>query len=164
MFAAPEVLRSDEYSESADVYSFGVCCWEVVTTARPFENMNTVKALHDVAYKGLRPRMTDEERKSAPEWVDFLIQRCFVNVPEDRPTMGDILSFIEEEMRKAKRRKENLKGKEKEKKETKETHEETLTEARLRLTQGRERRLNSAERKKKDTRLQARMKYASTTI
>ena len=165
LFAAPEVLRSDEYSESADVYSFGVCCWEVVTTARPFENMNTVKALHDVAYKGLRPRMTDEERKSAPEWVDFLIQRCFVNVPEDRPTMGDILSFIEEEMRKAKRRKEE-KGKEK--KETKEIHEEiheeTLTEARLRLTQGRERRLNSAERKKKDTRLQARMKYASTTI
>ena len=25
LFAAPEVLRSDEYSESADVYSFGVC-------------------------------------------------------------------------------------------------------------------------------------------
>lgn len=31
LFAAPEVLRSDEYSESADVYSFGICCWELAT-------------------------------------------------------------------------------------------------------------------------------------
>ena len=28
---APEVLRGDEYSLSADVYSFGVIIWEIMT-------------------------------------------------------------------------------------------------------------------------------------
>jgi serine/threonine protein kinase len=155
LFAAPEVLRSDEYSESADVYSFGVCCWEILTMSRPFEDMNTVKALHDVAYKGLRPTLTDEERKNAPEWVDFLIQRCFVNIPEDRPTMDDILSFIEEEMRKAQRKAEKGRsGKNKSKSSTE--SEEKLKQARIRLTMGRERRSESKNRERK--------KYASSTV
>ncbi len=98
LFAAPEVLRSDEYSESADVYSFGVCCWEMATGQRPFEDINTVKALHDVAFQGLRPEMTAEEKAACPQWLSFLMHRCWVNIPEDRPTFPEILNFIVEEM------------------------------------------------------------------
>ena len=185
LFAAPEVLRNDEYSESADVYSFGVCCWEIATTDRPFANMNTVKALHDVAYKGLRPELTDKEKKTCPEWIDFLISRCFVNISEERPTMGDILSFIEEEMRKTNRKLEQsnstlkstniIKTRPKksnnsigdidnEKKELnvpelkleEQSHEERLIEARKRLTMGKERRSLSRQ--------QDRLKYASSTV
>jgi len=168
LFAAPEVLRSDEYSESADVYSFGVCCWEIATADRPFADMNTVKALHDVAYKGLRPQLSKEQQQNAPEWIDFLIARCFVNIPEERPTMGDILSFIEEEMRKAQRKQQDKKkstsllknGKDgnDDDGETKEdrSHEERLKEVRKRLTMGKERRSLSRQ--------QERQKYSSSTV
>ena len=37
---APEVLRGDDYSFSADLYSFGVIVWEMVHRIAPFKNMH----------------------------------------------------------------------------------------------------------------------------
>ena len=97
---SPQVLRSDEYSESADVYSFGICCWELATASRPFRGMKTVKVLHDVAYEGLRPNMQEEQEAATPDWLVFLMGKCWVNIPSERPSFSEILSFIEDEMRK----------------------------------------------------------------
>ena len=33
---APEILRGEKYEESADVYSFGVIVWEMLTCDIPF--------------------------------------------------------------------------------------------------------------------------------
>lgn len=34
---APETLRGEKYEEAADVYSFGVILWEMVTSKFPFK-------------------------------------------------------------------------------------------------------------------------------
>ncbi len=34
--AAPEIIRGEKYSEKADVYSFGIIMWEVLTRKQPF--------------------------------------------------------------------------------------------------------------------------------
>lgn len=36
---APEVLTEETYSEKADVYSFGLIMWELVSKKMPFENV-----------------------------------------------------------------------------------------------------------------------------
>jgi serine/threonine protein kinase len=33
---APEVLKSDEYTHKADVYSYGIVLWEIVMREPPF--------------------------------------------------------------------------------------------------------------------------------
>ena len=62
--------------------------------------MKTVKVLHDVAYEGLRPNMQEEQEAATPDWLVFLMGKCWVNIPSERPSFSEILSFIEDEMRK----------------------------------------------------------------
>ena len=33
----PEVLNNQEYDESADVYSFGIIMWELISKSQPFQ-------------------------------------------------------------------------------------------------------------------------------
>lgn len=40
---APEVLRSEPYGEKADVYSYGVVLWEMLTAQLPWADLNTMQ-------------------------------------------------------------------------------------------------------------------------
>lgn len=40
---APEVLRCEAVTEAADVYSYGVVLWEVITGQAPWENYNPMQ-------------------------------------------------------------------------------------------------------------------------
>ena len=59
--------------------------------------MKTVKVLHDVAYEGLRPSMSKEQEANTPDCLELVMGKCWVNLPSERPTLTEILSFIEEE-------------------------------------------------------------------
>ena len=37
---APEVIRNEACSEKIDIYSFGVCIWELLTCETPFKNFD----------------------------------------------------------------------------------------------------------------------------
>ena len=54
-----QVLRQEACTTSADVYSFGVLIWEVLTEKVPFESMMPIRVAHEVAYNGLKPRVGD---------------------------------------------------------------------------------------------------------
>ncbi len=49
-----EVLRNESYTESADVYSFGIIVWEIVARAPPFHGMQTMQIAYSVN-QGMRP-------------------------------------------------------------------------------------------------------------
>src|SRR5690242_17117495 len=39
-WSAPEVMRGESYTELADVYSFGIVLWEVLTRRPPYEGID----------------------------------------------------------------------------------------------------------------------------
>ena len=53
---APEVLRGEEYSLSADMYSFGVVIWELTQRREPHKHLNQfVRRRCHVMHSMLRP-------------------------------------------------------------------------------------------------------------
>ena len=50
-WAAPEVIRHQKYSFKADVFSFGICLWEMSTRAKPYEDVPPYQVVIAVAMK-----------------------------------------------------------------------------------------------------------------
>ena len=46
---APEVLREEKYSEKADIWSYGVVLWELVTLRPPFDGVSPLAVIYNVA-------------------------------------------------------------------------------------------------------------------
>src|SRR3989344_3156664 len=55
-WTAPEVIRGEKYDERADVFSFGVIMWEVLTRKQPYAGRNFMSVSLDVL-EGRRPQI-----------------------------------------------------------------------------------------------------------
>lgn len=54
-YSAPEILESNTFSVKADVYSLGVCLWEMAALNVPYEGTSPMEVLWGVVKEGLRP-------------------------------------------------------------------------------------------------------------
>ena len=52
-------MRNDEYNEKADLYSFGIVLYEMITNKIPFEYMNQMQVLKEVAMYHTRPEIPE---------------------------------------------------------------------------------------------------------
>ena len=86
---APEVFKADisstEYKWPADVYSFGVTCFEILTGDIPFEGVSPSQ-LYEKIKSGERPSIDSR----FPTCVTQLIKRCWATEPLDRPDFSQI--------------------------------------------------------------------------
>jgi serine/threonine protein kinase len=87
---APEVIRGEKYSEKADVYSFGIIMWQVVTRKEPFGGRNFMGVTLDVL-EGKRPQVPSDCDKPLKK----LMKRCWHATPSKRPSMEDVVSFFD---------------------------------------------------------------------
>ena len=80
-YMAPEVIRHESYSSNADVYSFGVCLWQLVTREVPFASMTPIQAAYSVA-EGRRPVIPE----STPNRLKEIITACWDQDAGRRPS------------------------------------------------------------------------------
>jgi len=88
-WTAPEVFLGQQYSEKADVYSFGIIMWELLALEQPFQDMGGFQVAMRVSQDDLRPPIP--EKHDAPEDYISLMTACWSRSPDDRPAFSDII-------------------------------------------------------------------------
>ena len=91
IYSAPEVLQSNEYSKSSDVYAFSFIVFEILTNEIPFQNItNNNQIFNEVVINHKRP----EIKKSIPNSYRYLIEKCWSQNANDRPTFDQIVTNL----------------------------------------------------------------------
>lgn len=80
-YMAPEVIRHESYSSNADVYSFGICLWQLITREIPFATMTPIQAAYAVA-EGRRPTIPP----STPRRLQEIVLACWDQDSHKRPS------------------------------------------------------------------------------
>ncbi|KAK9270984.1 hypothetical protein L1049_026572 [Liquidambar formosana] len=89
---APEVIEHKPYGQKADVFSFGIVLWELLTGKLPYEHLTPLQAAMGVVQKGLRPTIP---RHTHPMFVD-LLERCWQQDPSLRPKFSEIIDILQQ--------------------------------------------------------------------
>jgi serine/threonine protein kinase len=91
---APEVINHKAYDHRADVFSFAIVLWELVTSKIPYENLTPLQAALSVR-QGFRLVIP----KSVHPRLSKLIRQCWDENPQMRPVFSDITVELEDILR-----------------------------------------------------------------
>ena len=95
IYMAPEIITSQKYSESCDVYSFGVLMVEIITGLKPYSSYQAndllqAQLLYQICNDGLRPSTEGLPSKA----LEQLAMECWDPSPKMRPSMAEVLSRL----------------------------------------------------------------------
>ncbi|RHZ83759.1 hypothetical protein Glove_87g194 [Diversispora epigaea] len=86
-YIAPEVLSGDEeYTKAADVYSFGIIAYEMITGFPPYPDIPHDEDLAIKICNGLRPKIPFH----SPKLITRMIMRCWDARVTNRPTFKEL--------------------------------------------------------------------------
>jgi len=92
LWMAPEVMMGRPLDEKADVYSYGVVLWEIITQQAPFSEFGDYRVFREaVCKRGVRPPIDDT---MLPSLAD-MIQLCWHQDPHQRPGFDQIIPMFD---------------------------------------------------------------------
>lgn len=90
---APEVIRNTNYSNKADVYSYGIIIWEICTRITPYNDMNPQQISFYVTVNKGRPDK-NVIPGNAPLELIKLMEMCWDDNPDNRPSFEEIIVYM----------------------------------------------------------------------
>jgi len=92
LWMAPEVMMGRQVDEKADVYSYGIVLWEIVTQLVPFPGISSFpKFRQAICLNNERPPLTDDILPS----IQDLLNLCWHKDPGSRPSFKQIIDMID---------------------------------------------------------------------
>ena len=93
-YRAPELLKGEKPSNKADVFSFGIVLWQLLSRDIPYKNENHQVVIFRVVACNLRPKIpvdieVDNKYKE-------LMTSCWSGSPAERPSSHESLNILEE--------------------------------------------------------------------
>ncbi|KAK4346973.1 hypothetical protein RND71_033312 [Anisodus tanguticus] len=89
---APEVIEHKPYDHKADVFSFGIVVWELLTGEIPYAYLTPLQAAIGVVQQGLRPTIP---KSTHPKLVE-LLEKCWQQDPTQRPDFSELLDILQQ--------------------------------------------------------------------
>ncbi|GAV77672.1 Pkinase_Tyr domain-containing protein, partial [Cephalotus follicularis] len=93
-YMAPEVYNKRFYNRKCDVYSFGICLWEIYicSIGKPYPKLTFSQLCNSgESYEKMRPEIP----KSCPETLAQVMKKCWNADPNGRPEMKEVVSMLE---------------------------------------------------------------------
>nr|CAB3460654.1 unnamed protein product [Digitaria exilis] len=90
-YMAPEVLNGNPYNRKCDVYSFGICLWEIYCCDMPYPDLSFSEVTSAVVRQNLRPDIP----RCCPSSLANVMKRCWDANPDKRPEMAEVVSMLE---------------------------------------------------------------------
>ncbi|XP_031278147.1 serine/threonine-protein kinase STY13-like [Pistacia vera] len=90
-YMAPEVLQGKPYNRRCDVYSFGICLWEIYCCDMPYPDLSFADVSSAVVRQNLRPDIP----RCCPNSLVNVMRKCWDGNPERRPEMDEVVRMLE---------------------------------------------------------------------
>ena len=102
-YAAPEVIVGNQFTESSDIFSYGVTIWEIVARKIPWDGLTEYQIVYrmssaldnpDTEYAACEQHLKMTETTKATPFsppLQSILRDCWFKLPERRPKMGDVL-------------------------------------------------------------------------
>lgn len=93
LYMPPEVMMGKPFNEKADVYSYGIVLWEILTKQDPFPHHSDYDVFVDaVCRKGERPPIPPDTLPLLKK----LVERCWDRNPKKRPSFTEICGALDQ--------------------------------------------------------------------
>eukprot|EP01018_Ginkgo_biloba_P020662 Gb_03665 [translate_table: standard] len=85
------VLDGKPYNRKCDVYSFGICLWEIYCCDMPYADLSFAEMTSAVVRQNLRPEIP----RCCPSSLANVMKRCWDANPDKRPEMDEVVHMLE---------------------------------------------------------------------
>ncbi|CAI0381313.1 unnamed protein product [Linum tenue] len=85
------VIEHKPYDHKADVFSFGIVLWELLTGELPYAYLTPLQAAVGVVQKCLRPTIPKQTQPRLAE----LLEKCWKQDPTQRPSFCEIIDILQ---------------------------------------------------------------------
>ncbi|XP_009379496.3 serine/threonine-protein kinase STY13-like isoform X1 [Pyrus x bretschneideri] len=89
-YMAPEFLYGKPYNRKCDVYSFGICLWEIYCCDMPYPNLSFADVSSAVVRQNLRPEIP----RCCPSTLASVMRKCWDADPDKRPEMEEVVKML----------------------------------------------------------------------